>query len=71
MNKSLEKLNFIVNDIKNTLEGLAMGDMSVQIKEFATVDIEKAQKLIKDYIILIRSSMQALRKVMETSLMSR
>jgi len=71
MNRSLEKLNFIVNDIKNTLEGLAMGDMSVQIKEFATGDIEKAQKLINDYIILIRSSMQALRKIMETSLMSR
>lgn len=71
MNKSLEKLNLIVNDIKNTLEGLAMGDMSVQIKEFATGDIERAQKLINDYIILIRSSMQALRKIMETSLMSK
>ncbi|GAB6078540.1 methyl-accepting chemotaxis protein [Hydrogenobaculum acidophilum] len=71
MNKSLEKLNLIINDIKNTLESLAMGDMSVQIKEFAAGDIEKAQKLINDYIVLIRSSMQALRKVMETSLMSK
>lgn len=71
MNKSLEKLNLIINDMKNTLEGLAMGDMSVQIKEFAVGDIEKAQKLINDYIVLIRSSMEALRKIMQTSLMSK
>ncbi len=70
MNKSLEKLNLIVNDIKNTLEGLAMGDMSVKIKEFAVGDMEKTQKLINDYIALIRSSMEALRKIMESSIMA-